>query len=342
VRRAVLFSALACATACTLLESRDGLVGPPAGGDATSPGADGAGGREGGALDAAADGGGGDELMIESVDASDAPSDAPTADAPAPPGDAGADGPVAIYSGLVAPLGIAVHAGTICWVQGQALRSIACGPATGGSASQVATVASQSSDPLVDQAFDVALDDAYVYWSNGPKNQVVRQPLDGGASAQYFSGDQQTSYIVLEGATVWLTDYVAGATSGNVSYGPFAGTQSQLVYPSEKQAAGVASYGGSVYWGTPTTVSIGPEPGNATIVRVPSPAQVTGLAVDGAGATYFLSGNHDVYRLPLGASTPLLVYSPPGAAFGDSDLAVDAAAIYWSEHDNGRIMRLVK
>jgi hypothetical protein len=346
VRRAAVrllaFLAIGGATACTLLESKDGLVGPAAGGDGGSQGADAADGKTPFGLDATTEGGDGD-VTIETIDGSgDGPHDGSAGSDSPTPADAGADGPVAIYTGLVAPLGIAVHAGTLCWVQGQALRSIACAPAGGGSASQVTTVATQSNDPLVQDAFDVALDDAYVYWSNGPMNQVVRQPRDGGASSQYFTGDQQVSYIVLEGTTVWLTDYVAGATSGNVSYGPFNGPQSQLVYPSEKQAAGVANYAGSVYWGTPATLSIGPEPGNATIVRVPTPGQVTGLAIDAAGTAYFLSGNHDVYRLPQGASSPLLVYATPGAAFGDSDLALDGAAIYWSEHDAGRIMRLAK
>jgi len=342
VPRALLFLAIGGATACTLLNSRDGLVGPAAGGDASASGLDASDAKAKPGSDALLDGSA-DDVSIESIDGSgEASGDGSTGGDASVPADAAADGPVAIYTGLVAPLGIAVHAGTLCWVQGQALRSIACAPATGGGASQVTTVATQSNDPLVQDAFDVALDDAYLYWSNGPNNQVVRQPRDGGASAQYFTGDQQVSYIVLEGTTVWLTDYVAGATGGNVSYGPFNGAQSQLVYPSEKQASGVANYAGSVYWGTPTTVSIGPEPGNATIVRVPTPAQVTGLAIDAAGTTYFLSGNHDVYRLPQGASSPLLVYASPGAAFGDSDLAVDSAAIYWSEPDAGRIMRLAK
>jgi hypothetical protein len=332
--RAPFVIAIACATACTVLETKDGLVGPPPGGDAGAPGSGPPDASKQSPLDAGADDGGGSSSggssssgggSISTVDGS-AQEDAST-------------GPEAIYTGVAAPLGIAVHAGTICWVEGESFRSITCGTTVGGPSQVVAT---QSKDALVEQAFDVALDDNNLYWSNGPKNQVVRAARDGSSSAQYFTGDQQVSYIVLEGTTVWITDYVAGAASGNVSYGPFSGSQSQLVYPGETQAAGVASYGGSVYWATSASIAIGPEAGNATIARVNAAAKVTGLAIDATGTTYFLAGNRDVYRLALGTTTPVLVYSPQGSDFGDSDLAVDDDAVYWSEHTTGRIMRLPK
>ena len=234
-----------------------------------------------------------------------------------------------------------MYQGTICWVEGDSLRLIQCAP-TAVDTSQVTLVASQTNDELMDYAFDVALDDTYLYWSNSQQNMVVRRTFDGGPSSQYFSGGGQISYIVLGGTTVWATDYVAGADSGNIIMGP-VGTSSLNVYPGETQAAGVGVYGGSVYWGRalPSSVSSGPESGNALITRVSTTARVTGLAVDASGTTYFLAGNQQVFRLPLGASTPELLYDE-GSSFGDSDLALDDNAIYWSEHDLGRIMRMPK
>ena len=216
-----------------------------------------------------------------------------------------------------------MHAGNICWAAGQSLRMIQCAPTSGGDASKITTVATQSNDPLVDKAFDVAVDDSYWYWSNGSNNQIVRKAISGGASAQYFTGDQQLSYIVIDGATIWATDYVAGATSGNIVMGP-QGTSSQLIFPGEAQAAGIGVYSGSVYWGRAAagSVSFAREAGNAPITRVPTAAGVTGLALDASGTTYFISGDQQVYRLAQGATTPHLMYDA-GASFGDSDLALD-------------------
>jgi hypothetical protein len=340
--RAVLVFPLVCVAACTLLNSKDDLIGPPLG-DGGQPETRASEGSTGGDDGAAADG-----TTTDGTPGDDTSAPVDTGvmvDSSAPDTyistlDSAPSGPTIIYSGRTSPLGIAVHSGTICWVEGQTLRSIVCAPAAGGG--PVATVASQSNDPFVDQAFDVALDDNNYYWSNGSKNQVVILPRSGGTSTQYFSGDQQSvSYIVLEGTTVWASDYVSGKNSGNIVNGPFMGDQSLLVYPVEPQAAGVATYNGDVYWGLPTSVSIGPEPGNAAITRVSTPGQVTGLAIDGTGTTYFLVGNQSVYKLPFGANTATIVYSEQ-AAFGDSDLAVDDTAIYWSEYDNGTIVRLAK
>ena len=38
---------------------------------------------------------------------------------------------------------------------------------------------------------------------------------------------------------------------------------------------------------------------------------------------------------------PEMLYDA-GASFGDSDLAVDDGAIYWTEHDLGQIWRMPK
>lgn len=333
--------ACACATACTLLNSRDGLVGPPlvAGNDAGAQAEDAAGTPT--PSDAAAT-----DAAPPQSPAADGSTVTPLPDATTPPRpDASAandGGPTAIYTQLLSPLGIAVYSSQICWTAGDSLRMIQCAPTSGGSASQITTAASQTNDALVADAFDVAFDDTYLYWSNGPKNQIVRRTFSGGTSAQYFTGDQQLSYIFLDGTSLWASDYVAGSTSGNLVVGP-SGTSSQLIYPGETQAAGVGLYSGSVYWGrgSPGSVSSGPTGGNATITRVPTSASVTGLALDAAGTAYFIVGDQQIFQLAQGSNTPDLLYDE-GTPFGDSDLAIDDGSIYWSEHDLGQIMRMPK
>jgi hypothetical protein len=256
----------------------------------------------------------------------------------------GGTGPTAIYSGLEAPLGIALNGTDVCWVAGQSVRGLFCAPTSGGGAGAIRAL-DDPSDPLLVGAFDLALDGTYVYWSNGPGNQVVRKALSGGtAAAPYFSGDNRVSYIAVTGAAqVWASDYVApDAAAGALVVGPAAGGTSTEIYPLQPGESGVAVLGSTVYWGRSDVFAFGPQSGNVQPTTIASPgAPVGGVAVDAAGTAYFIVGNQKIYRLRQGSITPELVY---GAAspFGDSDIAVDATAVYFSQHDRGTIMRMGK
>ncbi len=342
MRAYAIAASLVFGSACTLLNSESGLVGPPLVDASVDAGAgpappDGSLGHDGSPADADAG-------------STDAAPGGPLPDAtmaldsgPGAPADAG---PTAIYTGRTSPRGIGVYNGTLCWVEGSSTQTVACAPSAGGDSSQITTVASSTSDPLVEGAFDVALDGTYFYWSNGANNQVVREMRDGGASAPYFSGGGQVSYIVLDSTNpdltnVWATDYVAGATSGNIIVGPSSTGSSSNMYPSQVQAAGIGVYSGSVFWGSPDAVSFGPEVSHDVVQTIATSGRVTGLAIDSSGALYFLLGNQQVSRIAPGGTVTQTLYDA-GSAFGDSDLAVDDSAIYWSENTLGQIMRMPK
>jgi hypothetical protein len=343
---------LSCVAACTLLNSQAGLVGPPLEPDA---GAGGSGGEtsDGGSAAVPATDGSSDGHGDSGAQHADASNTGPPhgdgglqedtgATSPGDGGSVGDGGPIAIYTARPSPLGIGVYSGTICWVEGATASSIVCG-STGGDPSSINVVATSTGDPLAVDAFDVALDGTYYYWSNGPHNQVVQKPIAGGASAQYFTGDNWVSYIVRDftNANVWASDWGNGGTE-HVVVGPSQANpdDSTLVY-TDTQVAGVALYSNGVYWGAAGSVSFGPEAGNATPTQVTTSGAVTGLATDGAtGTAYFIVGNQQIYKLLYESNMPQLIYDA-GSSFGVSDLAVDDA-VYWSENANGQIMRMPK
>jgi hypothetical protein len=251
-------------------------------------------------------------------------------------------GPQVLYTNLITPTGIDVHAGRVCWVGGQTPRGLFCGPTSGGGT--VSQLDSPSDLADLDDAFDIALDDANVYWSNGHNNRVMQKPLGGGAASQFFNGDNRVSYISLQGGHAYASDYQSASFKGNVVVGPNPdGVTSRLVYPLEEGAAGVAWFQSNLYWGTasPQALSFGSDQGNAVITRITVNGAVEGVAIDSAGTAYFQAGEQRIYRLRHGSTAPDVIYET-NAPFGVSDVAVDDTTVYWSERDRGRIMGLAK
>jgi hypothetical protein len=323
----------ACEVAFPLVEN-DGLP------DGSTPGSD----------------GGTNGLPADASGSNDGQGPAPSGDGSNTNGADGADGgvpseagngPTAIYSGLNAPLGIALDTtGDVCWVAGQSVRGLYCAPTAGGDAGAIRKLDDANDAQWLVDAFDLALDATYVYWSNGPNNNVVRKALSGGTAASYFTGDNRVSYIAVTGSgQVWASDYVApDASSGAIVVGP-SGGQSTEAYPLQPGESGIALWQtqNTVYWGRSDGLAFGVQSTSGsppTIIKFPE-TPVGGVAVDSAGTVYFIVGDQKIYRLTSGSSSPQLLYDAM-TPFGDSDIAVDDAAVYFSQHDLGTIMRMGK
>src|SRR5260221_3324145 len=162
-------ASLSICAGCTLFSSLDGVVGPPVD-DTRDADADALGRADTDArVDGAshAEGGGTDAFDGAIPDDSSAPS-----------------GAQAVYAGLISPLGVALTATDVCWVAGDLPRGLFCAPKTGGGASTIRSL-DAADDAFLTGAFDLALDDTYVYWGNGPGNQNARRPLASAESQQY-------------------------------------------------------------------------------------------------------------------------------------------------------------
>jgi hypothetical protein len=339
---------------CTLLNSRAGLAGDPSGadqddadkeqdsvhgdgdgdsgdGDGDSGDGDGdSGDGDSGDGDGPASNGDGDEGSDGGVDQ---PVDQPDASK--------GPGPFVLFEDELLPTGIALHGDELCFVGGVEPRGLYCGPRDGGSTHRI----SNDSDlPWLDDAFDLGFDDGHVYWSNGKNNQVVWRSLSGGEPSEYFDGGGHIAYISLRDGRVFASNYgQAGGVEGHVIYGPRGtiGSDSQLIYPGEPHAAGVAIVNATVFWGTsdPDQLAFASDQGNDHVTRVNADGPVTGVAVDSEKNAYFITGNQRIYHLRPGSDRPDLLHEAD-EPFGTSDITLDESWLYWSERDHGRVMRM--
>lgn len=312
-----LLAVLVGTSACTLLTSRDGLVGPPlettdAGNDVVS--------------EAEAEGGvdapGGDD------GAADSPVDAPL-DVPV---DAAA--PLTIYDNQIGPIGIAVDKTNLYWVAGQP-KGILKAPRGGGGPIQHYDDVNQP----VGDIFDVAVDDQFVYWTQRG-GAVLRRGINGGANESCFSATGAAAYIALVGGVAFVTDFLDNGT-GNVVRGSCGGAA--VLYNNQSRASGIAATTQLVYWGRNANdqIEFGPAAtgGSATTFHAVVGA-VGGVAVD-ADAIYWLRESRRVMRFTFSARQETELYDA-GGPFGDGDIVVDDDAIYWTEQANGVIKRLKK
>jgi hypothetical protein len=309
VRRATLVLALATAPiACTLIDSRDGLVGPPlASADA--------GGAEGGPD--AGDGGAGDARMPV---------------------------PDVLYDNQKGPSGIAVVGDFVYWVAGQPSRGLLRAPRAGGGAAAIVHL-DDVAEPIGD-AFDLTADATYVYWGDRGNGLLWRKALAGGApKEQCFPGAISAAYLTLGPGGLFVTDFReddAGVGLGTVVSGPCPGSAT-VVYAGQPRASGIAAVGGTLYWGRamPDAVQTGPAAGGGGGNPVVTPGgAVTGVAGDAKGL-FWIEDSQRVVRFDFASRVPMTVYAA-AAPFGESDVAVDDAAVYWTEHDNGVLRRLAR
>jgi hypothetical protein len=260
---------------CLLTKSLDGLEGPPlspdggvndgaAGADAgasdTADGTSGDVGAGGGAADGGFDDGGGAE------------------DAPILDGDGGGDGngPIVIARPTGIPRGIAEHGENVYWVQTEMNAGIARAPKHGAGMSGFVDSTSN--------AFDVAVDSEYVYWSTGRNGEVYRKSILADAASRgdfYFAGAAETLFLA---AATGGRIYVTGFNTVGVGPRPDAG-YSEGIYSTEPGAAGIAIFGMHVFWSRNTGIVRGTETGQprdaATIYAAATPGEVGGIATDG-------------------------------------------------------------
>jgi hypothetical protein len=294
----------------------------------------------GGAIDAAQDD------SAPAPDASDAATAAPEGSPFAPGPDASGNGPVVLYSNLSTPIGITVYGGDVCWVGGSP-SGLYCAPITGGPPASVRRLDTPDDAPFLYDAFDLALDATYVYWSNGSHNQVVRKQLPNGTAGEYFTGPGRVSFLTLDGTgDVYATDFDPSriGAAGFVVQGPVGGGPTSTVcYGAQPTPSGVATFDGMVFWGNASAdvLRSGPYAGNVPPWEVSTPGPVSGVAIDSHGTVYLIANEQQILRLQRAATQTEAVFTAPGP-FGMGDIAVDEQWIYWTEPALGTVMRLAK
>ncbi|HMI88895.1 MAG TPA: hypothetical protein VK550_32675, partial [Polyangiaceae bacterium] len=262
---------------CLLTTSLDGLEGPPLVPDAGAPDGGSPDATEGGwedAADADAERDPGGEGGSDAADG-DATSGDRIPDAVGDSsdiGDAIARGPIVVAPTSSVVRGLAEHGADVYWVQGDPSAGIVRAPKAGGGPSAFFH--------MPPNAFDVAVDADYVYWSTGKKDEVFRKPIGsvGPDEELVYSGANETLYLAV--GTVGRI-YATGFNT--VVVGPRADASTSFVhYPAQMGAAGIAFNGAGLYWSVTAGVVRGDESGQSPPRSVYSgaPGEVSGIAAD--------------------------------------------------------------
>jgi hypothetical protein len=304
---------------CLLTTPLDGLEGPPLLPEA--------GPVDGGSRDGAA-GAGSDASMDDAAY-----------------GDGTSKGPFLVSAVSGVPRGITVRGPDLYWVQTETNSGIVHAEKHGQAPSFF---------HVTPNAFDVAVDDDYVYWSSGQGNEVFRKTIaSGGAAELLFAGAGETLYMAAGDAGRL---FVTGSNGVVIGPRPDAGT-SDALYLSQLGAAGIALKGTELYFGVTAGLVRGGENGQAAPEAVyrTAPGEIGGVATDEA-EIYWITVDGVVRALSLepSATTPREVCrasaqpfdaglpADGGASLGLADVAVDEQWVYFTEPARRRVSKCFK
>jgi hypothetical protein len=256
----------------------------------------------------------------------------------------GANGPYVVTRVGGTLRGLAEHGADLFWVQAETSPGIA-------------RIAKLGGDPVfvhpAAQAFDVAADDTYVYWSTGSGNEVWRKAAAGGTPELLFPGAGETLYIARspDGRI-----YVTGADSIVAGPRADAGT-SDALYLFQTRATGIAVNGSDLFWSFAAGIARGAS--GATSPAAPlyrgTPGEVLSVATDGRDV-YWIDATGVVRALalldPSGAppreicraagSSEGGIAADGGARWDVADVAVDAEWIYFTDPASSTINKCKK
>lgn len=187
--------------------------------------------------------------------------------------------------------------------------------------------------------FDIAADSDYVYWTEVSANQVFRKPMSGVGTRETtgVTGPGQAAFLVVDGAQIYVSDYDFLRMRGTIV------DRKQALYPESDVVAGLAVHSNFLFWARQTARKIvsGPVTGGGKSEVATTGGRVMGIAVD-RDFIYWVEDSIRVKRMSRrGGTTPLTLYEAT-RPFGDSDIAVDETSVYWTQQNDGLVLRLAK
>jgi hypothetical protein len=277
---------------CLLTTPLGGLVGPPLSTD------------DGGITDGGVHGDGGEadiaDTNVADAEAGVGNTDAgfdgagPVQDAPIADGDDGdVKRPIRVARVNGVLRGIAEHGEYVYWAQTDVFAGIARVPKEPNEAGMSPFFINTPN------AFDVGVDDEFVYWSTGTSNEVYRKAIQAdGSSAELFWGADEAFYLAVGAAGHF---YVTGRESVAVGPRPDAG-YTDLHYRLQFGAAGIATHGAYLFWSRDICIFRGTDQGQAKdkeqLIYSGMPGDVAGVATDGV-ELYFVGPNGIVRAIVL-------------------------------------------
>jgi hypothetical protein len=184
--------------------------------------------------------------------------------------------------------------------------------------------------------YDLVADDNNVYWTEFSSSQVYMKGILSGSKAVLWSPGGKAGFMSIEGGFIYATG-LQGAT-GIIT------NNKQAIYSGNYTVSGLSAHNGVIYWieqELKTIVAGDPQGMKPPATWVtPTGPNPMGLAVDD-DYFYWTEDGVRLQRRARGGGNTETLYTA-SQPFGDSDLAVDSVSVFWTDSQNGQVMRMAK
>jgi hypothetical protein len=206
---------------------------------------------------------------------------------------------------------------------------VAAAPKVGGTA---VTLASNQAMPA-----EIAVDGAFVFWTNAHQGGVFKVPIGGGALITLAPGDTGSTGLALDAAYV----YWANGNDAEILKVPKSGGSVVTLNVGVVQHVGrLRESNGALFWASSNAsgplVAMSVNGGAVVAVGSDPSAGLNALAVNTA-SIYWATGA-ELLAVPVGGSTLSTLFGGRNGVNLPVGLAVDPTDIYWADGQQGAIL----
>lgn len=178
------------------------------------------------------------------------------------------------------------------------------------------------------------VDDAAIYWTNGPMGTVSRKSLVTGELTVIVTGQPKPLGIAVDSERVYWTG------GGVVRTAPLTGGTISTIAAGQIAPAGMAIDADRVYWASAPGPRVVSKSGGPPAPLVAGELGAGQLTVDDE-RVYWTGGQYagTVWSADKNGAPPRLLASEQAMPDG---IAVDADTVYWTARDDGRVMKTAR